>query len=176
MIGQETRKTSNSYAKTRKDTQIQYMCGCKYNFDHRITLENVCSEHERELVTSHGWPKNIRTSFKISLNIERICDDCLGAEHKEKEYLSSRTSQSNNSDKYMYTDSKHNHLLPPWAALVMVLLAASDVLLAAPIVLFPAVLWTSFQTILWFAPTSTGFASILLECCMFLSAWIRPVP
>jgi hypothetical protein len=47
MIGREMRKT-------RKDTQIQYMCGCKYNFDHRITLENVCSEHERELVTSHG--------------------------------------------------------------------------------------------------------------------------
>jgi hypothetical protein len=48
MIGWETRKTS------RKDIQIQYMCGCKYNFDHHITLENVCPEHERELVTSHG--------------------------------------------------------------------------------------------------------------------------
>jgi hypothetical protein len=54
MIGREMRKTSNSFARTRKDTQIQYMCGCKYNFDHHITLENVCPEHERELVTSHG--------------------------------------------------------------------------------------------------------------------------
>jgi hypothetical protein len=55
MIGREMRKTSNTSAKTRKDnTQIQYMCGCKYNFDHHITLENVCPEHERELVTSHG--------------------------------------------------------------------------------------------------------------------------
>jgi hypothetical protein len=54
MIGREMRKTSNSSTKTRKDTQIQYMCGCKYNFDHHITLENVCPEHERELVTSHG--------------------------------------------------------------------------------------------------------------------------
>ena len=54
MIGREMRKTSNSSAKAMKNTQIQYMCGCKYNFDHHITLENVCSEHERELVTSHG--------------------------------------------------------------------------------------------------------------------------
>jgi len=54
MIGREMRKTSNSSAKTKKDTQIQYVCGCKYNFDHHITLENVCPEHERELVTSYG--------------------------------------------------------------------------------------------------------------------------
>jgi hypothetical protein len=47
-------KTSNSSAKTRKESQIQYMCWCKYNFDYHITLENVYSEHERELVTSHG--------------------------------------------------------------------------------------------------------------------------
>jgi len=33
------------------------------------------------------------------INSEWICDDCLGAERKqEKEYSSSRTSQSNNSD------------------------------------------------------------------------------
>jgi hypothetical protein len=54
MIGQEIRKTSNSYSKRRKNTQIQYACGCKYSFDHHITLENVCPEHERELVTLYG--------------------------------------------------------------------------------------------------------------------------
>lgn len=54
MIGREFRKTSNSSAKTRKESQIQYMCWCKYNFDYHITLENVYSEHERELVASHG--------------------------------------------------------------------------------------------------------------------------
>jgi len=54
MIGQEIRKISNSYAKVRRSTQIQYECGCKYSFDHHITLENVCPEHERELVTLHG--------------------------------------------------------------------------------------------------------------------------
>ncbi len=54
MIGREMRKTGNSSAKTKKDTQIQYVCGCKYNFDHHITLENVCPEHERELVTLYG--------------------------------------------------------------------------------------------------------------------------
>jgi hypothetical protein len=54
MIGQEMRKTSNSYAKRRKNTQIQYTCGCKYSFDHHITLESVCPEHERELVTLYG--------------------------------------------------------------------------------------------------------------------------
>ena len=54
MIGQEMSKTGNSYTKRRKNTQIQYACGCKYSFDHHITLENVCSEHERELVTLYG--------------------------------------------------------------------------------------------------------------------------
>jgi hypothetical protein len=54
MIEQEIRKTSNSYAKKRKNTQIQYICGCRYNFDHHITLESVCPEHERELVSLYG--------------------------------------------------------------------------------------------------------------------------
>jgi hypothetical protein len=54
MIRQQIRKTSNSYAKRRRNTQIQYACGCKYIFDHHITLENVCPEHERELVTLYG--------------------------------------------------------------------------------------------------------------------------
>jgi hypothetical protein len=54
MIGQEIRKINNSYAKVRRSTQIQYECGCKYSFDHHITLENVCPEHERELVTLYG--------------------------------------------------------------------------------------------------------------------------
>ena len=54
MIRQEIRKTSASYDKRRKNAEIEYACGCKYNFDHHITLENVCPEHERELVTSRG--------------------------------------------------------------------------------------------------------------------------
>lgn len=54
MIEQEIRETGNSYAKKRKNTQIQYICGCKYSFDHHITLENVCPEHERELVSLYG--------------------------------------------------------------------------------------------------------------------------
>jgi hypothetical protein len=24
-------------------------------FDHHITLENICPEHERELITLYGW-------------------------------------------------------------------------------------------------------------------------
>ena len=35
-------------------TATEYACGCKYNFDHHITLENICPEHERELVSSRG--------------------------------------------------------------------------------------------------------------------------
>jgi hypothetical protein len=55
MIGQEMGETHDSYAKRRKkNTQVQYSCGCKYSFDHHITLENVCPEHERELVTLYG--------------------------------------------------------------------------------------------------------------------------
>ena len=26
-----------------------------YFFDHQITLDHVCSEHERELIAPHGW-------------------------------------------------------------------------------------------------------------------------
>ena len=55
MIKQEIRKASNSYAKRRRNRQIQYDCGCKYMFDHHITLENICPEHERELITLYGW-------------------------------------------------------------------------------------------------------------------------
>jgi hypothetical protein len=52
MMEQETRKTSSNYSGRKK--QIQYTCGCKYAFDHQITLEDVCPEHERELVSLHG--------------------------------------------------------------------------------------------------------------------------
>jgi hypothetical protein len=55
MIKQEIRKTgNNSYDKIRRNTEIEYTCGCKYNFDHHITLKNVCPEHERELVASRS--------------------------------------------------------------------------------------------------------------------------
>ena len=52
MMEQETGKASSSYARRRK--QIQYACGCRYLFDHHITLEHICQEHETELVTLHG--------------------------------------------------------------------------------------------------------------------------
>lgn len=52
MMEQEKRKDGSSYA--RKIKQIQYPCGCKYLFDHHITLEHICHEHELELIALHG--------------------------------------------------------------------------------------------------------------------------
>ena len=53
MMEQETTKRSgNGHYNRRK--RIQYACGCEYVFDHHITLEDVCPEHERELLTLHG--------------------------------------------------------------------------------------------------------------------------
>jgi hypothetical protein len=54
MVGQETTKTHGSYDR-RRTKQIQYACGCTYSFDHQIRLEHICPEHERDLVTLHGW-------------------------------------------------------------------------------------------------------------------------
>jgi hypothetical protein len=51
MMEQQTRKSSSSSYDRRK--QVQYACGCKYTFDHHITLEHICPEHETELVTFH---------------------------------------------------------------------------------------------------------------------------
>jgi hypothetical protein len=52
MIEMMEQETTKSQFLRRK--RIQYDCGCKYIFDHHITLEDVCPEHERELVTLHG--------------------------------------------------------------------------------------------------------------------------
>ena len=41
-------------SKYSKYTQIEYPCGCRYLFDHRIVLERICSEHENELIAHHG--------------------------------------------------------------------------------------------------------------------------
>jgi hypothetical protein len=54
MIKQEIRKTGNGYDKRRRNTEIEYNCGCKYYFDHHITLKSVCPEYERELVSTRG--------------------------------------------------------------------------------------------------------------------------
>jgi len=48
----EIRRITSGY--NRRRNQIEYNCGCKYMFDHHITLEDVCPEHERQLVTLHG--------------------------------------------------------------------------------------------------------------------------
>ena len=54
MMEQETTtKTSSGYTTTRTK-QIRYACGCSYLFDHQITLEHICQQHERELFTLHG--------------------------------------------------------------------------------------------------------------------------
>jgi hypothetical protein len=37
-----------------RNTQIEYPCGCRYLFDHRIVLERICSEHENELIAHRG--------------------------------------------------------------------------------------------------------------------------
>jgi hypothetical protein len=44
-------KTTSSYTRNKR---IQYSCGCKYLFNHQILLEQICSEHERELITHNG--------------------------------------------------------------------------------------------------------------------------
>jgi hypothetical protein len=54
MIKQEIRKTGNGYDKRRRNTEIEYNCGCKYYFDHHITLKSVCPEYEKELVSTRG--------------------------------------------------------------------------------------------------------------------------
>jgi hypothetical protein len=52
MLDQETSvKTTNSYTRNKR---IQYSCGCKYLFNHQILLEQICSEHERELIAHNG--------------------------------------------------------------------------------------------------------------------------
>jgi hypothetical protein len=54
MMEQETTtKTGSGYTTTRTK-QIRYACGCSYLFDHQITLEHICQQHERELFTFHG--------------------------------------------------------------------------------------------------------------------------
>src|ERR671931_2860526 len=50
VVEQETTKSSGSSSYNRRK-RIQYDCGCKYIFDHHITLEDVCPEHDRELVS-----------------------------------------------------------------------------------------------------------------------------
>jgi hypothetical protein len=37
-----------------RNTQIEYPCGCRYLFDHRIVLERICSDHENELIAHRG--------------------------------------------------------------------------------------------------------------------------
>jgi hypothetical protein len=53
MMEQEKRKDDSSYA-SNKRKQIQYPCGCKYLFDHDITLEQICHGHEMELNALYG--------------------------------------------------------------------------------------------------------------------------
>jgi hypothetical protein len=38
-----------------RNKYIEYPCGCRYLFDHRIVLERICTEHENELIAHHGW-------------------------------------------------------------------------------------------------------------------------
>jgi hypothetical protein len=54
MMEQETTTTKRITSFARKK-QIQYSCGCRYLFNHQIILDYVCSEHERELISHHGW-------------------------------------------------------------------------------------------------------------------------
>jgi hypothetical protein len=54
MMEQETTKTKTGSGYTTRTKQIQYACGCRYVFDHQITLEHICEQHERELFTVHG--------------------------------------------------------------------------------------------------------------------------
>jgi hypothetical protein len=52
MLDHETStKTRGSYI---RNIRIQYSCGCRYLFDHQILLEQICSEHERELIAHNG--------------------------------------------------------------------------------------------------------------------------
>jgi len=37
-----------------RDKHIEYSCGCRYQFDHQIILERICTEHEQELIAYHG--------------------------------------------------------------------------------------------------------------------------
>jgi hypothetical protein len=53
--GDITNSSNSSYGtKRRRKQEIEYSCGCKYLFNHETTLEHICSEHERELITLHG--------------------------------------------------------------------------------------------------------------------------
>ena len=38
-----------------RNKHIEYPCGCRYLFDHRIALERICAEHENELIAHNGW-------------------------------------------------------------------------------------------------------------------------
>ncbi len=44
-------KKIDSYSRNKR---IQYSCGCSYLFNHQILLEQICSEHERELIAHNG--------------------------------------------------------------------------------------------------------------------------
>jgi hypothetical protein len=37
-----------------RNKHIEYPCGCRYLFDHRIALERICAEHENELIAHNG--------------------------------------------------------------------------------------------------------------------------
>jgi hypothetical protein len=47
-------QSTKGISKYRLNTQIEYPCGCRYLFDHRIVLERICSDHENELIAHHG--------------------------------------------------------------------------------------------------------------------------
>ena len=49
-MGQTTERISEY-----RNKYIEYPCGCRYLFDHRIVLERICTEHENELIAHHGW-------------------------------------------------------------------------------------------------------------------------
>jgi hypothetical protein len=49
-IIEQERERASDYRKKH----IEYPCGCRYFFDHQILLEQVCPEHEGELITHNG--------------------------------------------------------------------------------------------------------------------------
>ena len=43
-MSSETMNQATKGISKYRNTQIEYPCGCRYLFDHRIVLERICSE------------------------------------------------------------------------------------------------------------------------------------
>jgi hypothetical protein len=89
----------NFIYRCHKVTKLQIDEECIFN-NIMINLLPKCSKCGSSVTDSIESQIEQHEKIKMGnyINSEWICDDCLGGEHKDKEYSSSHTNQSNNSN------------------------------------------------------------------------------